>query len=149
MDSQDQNRLQNEVAQLIEQRLGQGVAIRADWFVHEVVLTHPDVHGADADWHTRNSYLAVREAVRKAVQRYRPKKGDAESQLVMPGCEYLQKGYLVDRGGEQCVVPTEQLTRDEIRAKMRELEGMAEGCLRHRDELAKFLEMREYAGAAE
>jgi hypothetical protein len=60
-----------------------------------------------------------------------------------PGFPRIQDGYTVVREGKSVLVPTEQLTPDELRAKAKETRAMGEGHLAHADELDRLADERE------
>lgn len=135
-----------EVTGQIETCLSEGRSVHASWLTHAVVGAHPKVEGNDKDFYTLCAYGYVRDAVRHALRRYKP---DAEEtpdpNIVLPGFERLQKGYLVEREKESVLVPTYQLSDGEIEAKATEYERMAEGCRLHAAELRRYKNKRAAA----
>lgn len=134
--------LVNEITTLIEARIGGGEPVAATWVTQEIVGLHPDVRGEDAPWYRSRAYDDVRAAVRHVVRSYKPAVEGTDEQLLLPGFERLQKAYLVSRDGDQIVVPTNQLTDEEVDAKVGELRRMAEGCHLHADELIRYRKTR-------
>ena len=63
----------------------------------------------------------------------------------LPGFEHLQLAYPVLRNGEQTVVPLRQMTAAELTLKAAEIEGMAQGCIDHADELRRYRD-QHFAG---
>lgn len=52
--------------------------------------------------------------------------------------EHLQKAYVVERNGEEVIVPVNQLSDEEIEAKIAELKKIGNEALGHADELSYY-----------
>lgn len=138
--------LQHEVSQIVIDRINSGEPTNAAWLTQAVVGAHPDIHGSDAEWYTYCAYGSVRDAVRDVLRKYRPDpKQEPDRQILLPGFERLQQAYLISRGGDQVLVAINQLTDEELEEKAREYEVMAQGCLKHADELRRYRRERRAA----
>lgn len=131
-----------EVQVLVEGRIDQGLSTEKAWLTHEILNRHQDLSGDDADWYRLCGYEHVGDTVGAVVRRYRPGKEGPDPQITIPGFEYLQKAYAIERDGRPTIVPIAQLSDDEVRGKAAELRGMAAGCHQHADELERFLSDR-------
>ena len=128
-----------EVTAIIEARISAGDTVAKPWLMHEVLGSHVMPKCDDEDWFLCCAREALDSVIRFVVQRYRPTENpDAQTSFPGPGFVRLQRGYAVERDGEQCIVPTLQLSDDEIDAKAAELRRMGEGCFMHADELMRF-----------
>lgn len=137
------NDIENEVAETIEGAIRDGKIAPAAWVTHTVVTSHDAIEGDDFDWYRVCAFTAVRDAVRRCLRRYKPDASvEADAQITLPGFDRLQKAYLVERDEDHVVVPTSQLVREEIVAKISELRIMGAGCFKHADELERYLNER-------
>ena len=136
--------LEMEVFTVIERALAQGNVAPAAWITQSVIADHTAISGDDADWYRLCAYGHVRDAVRKCLRRYRlDPETAADPQLTLEGFERVQKMYLVERAGDQVIVPTEQLTPTEVGDKIAELRQMGTGCFLYADELERYLNQRQ------
>lgn len=123
-------------------------AMRLDIAIIAVISRHEQVEGEDKDFYLLCAWGHVRVVVRQVLRRY---KGEPEveldQQIVMPGFKRLQRGYLVERGKESMLVPTDQLKNEELDAKAKEYDQMAEGCRLHALELRRYMMQRRSAAA--
>ncbi len=58
-------------------------------------------------------------------------------ELLMPGCEHLQRHYAVKRDDEEKLIPVESMTLDELRAKAAAFRKHADEHLKHAEELER------------
>lgn len=123
---------------LFELRLEAGLISESAWLVHEIVSAHDAIEGDDTDWYKCCAYDSVRSVVRKVVQEYRGESTTAVSQLVFDGFERLQRAYSIERDGCSLVIPIDQITYEELTAKIDALEAFAEGALVHARELRRY-----------
>jgi hypothetical protein len=134
-----------DVREVIELRLGAGDPTPTQWIVQQIIsqrqslLSHP--------WVRACAVFAVTALTRSELRRLHPS-AETEEQLVFPGCERMQRAYLVDRSGASMVVPTEQCTDAELRAKIDELRAMGDGCYAHATEIGRYIKKRRQAGSA-
>lgn len=133
-----QGELLQEVEKVIEGRLSEKQPTPATWIVLAVLAAHQDIHGEDEPFYALCGEEHVRDTVRKAIQKYKVTPEGAPDQLILPGCERMQKRYLVDRDNDQVIVPVELMTDAELIAKEDELGSMAAGCLQHQKELRRY-----------
>ena len=134
--------MKQEVAEIVEQRIKDGEVTITSWLVMEIISRHEDITGDDADWYRVCAKAHMKGVVGQVVRRYKPsEEEEADRQIIMPGCERLQLAYSVDRDGP-AIVPIDQLTIDEIDAKIAELSGMRAGLSQHIRELERYREQR-------
>jgi hypothetical protein len=124
--------------------------IQADWVAQAIMLDHPlPVPIGEDGFHHYTEYRTVREHVRRVMSRYDVKASpEPDRQLVLPGCERVQTHYLVDRGGQQCMVSVNRMTDKEIDDKAAELVSMGMGCYQHSEELLRYKEKRSSQAVA-
>jgi len=144
MTSSDQDLLQ-EIESAI---LSNATALKTQWLIQLVVANHADgIRGPDSEWAIRRCYEAVASAVRDVVRRLKPSPTNPElsESLLLPGFDGVQIRYSITRDGEQCIVPIEQATDEELLTKAMELDRMAAGCAKHAAGLRRYVEGRERA----
>jgi hypothetical protein len=143
--------LSEEIRQIIEEGLDSGRVQPASWIVDAVLKLHPfppDWIGDDREFAEQCCQAHIRVEVRKKLREYKAaEEKDDPVQARLPGFDYVQRAYLVERGGEAVIVPIGQMTLDELQEKIAELEGMAQGCVAHAEELRRYC--NERAGMAE
>jgi len=142
-----QNDLANEIHELIATTVNNDQVVAAGWIAQAIFNKRQDITGGDADFYKAKAWDAVRADVRQALNRYKSKP-EEDQQLVLPGYRYLQKAYMVERNQEQAVVPISQMTDEEIIARVAEYQRMADGCMKHAEELMGYLSRRQIRGAA-
>jgi hypothetical protein len=84
----------------------------------------------------------VRDTVREVLRRYKAAPEAPDPQIVLPGFERLQTGYLTERDGDQAIVPLSMMTTVELEAKAAELETMGMGCFQHAREIRRYIAQR-------
>lgn len=147
-DKMTETDLDHEVESFLLGRIEAGETIPADWIATAVIEQHPNIDGEDTEWYRSHVYGAVRNSVRRVLRKFKPTEDEGrDEQMILPGFERLQRAYLVEREAAQRVVPINQLTDEEIAAKVVEYETMAAGCLKHADELRRYLQERSSRAA--
>lgn len=117
--------------------------LHPDWITMSVMSNHPDVEGEDADFALVGCKAFVRNETRKQINRIKSAdEADYPEQLVMPGCNHLQKYYACERDGERCAVRVDMMTDDELQQKAGEYRSMGRACLDHADEIERYLSDR-------
>lgn len=139
--------IRQEVREIIRERINANVLTSADWLTHHVMRSHSDIQGSDADLHVILAHKALSAIVKECVGKYEPKPENTDQDL-LPGFDYVQCAYPIERGGVRVLVPTDLLTDDEVEARAIEFEGMARGCIAHAKELRAYIRLRASAGAA-
>jgi hypothetical protein len=71
---------------------------------------------------------------------YKERRDETPEQLRFEDFDYLQKAYLIEREGEQTIVPLKNCTCTELTEKIAELRRMGDGCYKHADEIHRFME---------
>lgn len=128
--------LDSEVSMKAEEMVTNG-EMPKNWLVLAVMKDHTDLHGDDA----LMALCCMRETVATRVNKYFSAVKAAEEetpQIPLPGFERLQRRYVIRRNKEQTIVSVYSMTDEELENKAVEMEAMAEGCLKHADELRKF-----------
>ena len=142
-----EKKLTAEVAQLVRRGLLEGRTVQTWWLTNAVaarqLADREPIGGGDKEFYLISAWRHLREVavrqVRQVLRRYKAEpEAKTDPQIVMPGFERLQRGYLVDREKESVLVPTDQLTDTELDAKANEYGRMAEGCRLHALELHRY-----------
>jgi hypothetical protein len=137
--------LSEEIRRIIEDGLDRDRVLPASTIVKAVIDRHPlprDWRGVHREFTELSSAGYVRIELRKHLREYKAAGEPADGQLRLPGFDYLQRGYLVERGGEDCVVPILQMARAECELRRDGLRKMARGCDAHADEWDRFIAER-------
>lgn len=132
--------LQTEIEGLVQRAINSGSTVAAAWITQTVMLAHGNVAGSDADWLIANARRHVRASVQKVISRYKASEQDGDPQMVLEGFERLQKAYLIEREGDQLIVPITQMTAPELMARAFEYRRMAAGCEEHAREIERYVE---------
>lgn len=147
--------LEREIDQHIGARLTARHTVRPSVASAEILKTHPNISGADAPWYQFCAGELVYDLVNAVARRHKGGPKPPDPQMVLKGFEQLQMAYTIlrphqeknDAGDlvevtEPEIVPTDELTNDELRGKVAELRGMGAGCYRHADELERYRQIR-------
>ena len=146
--SADHTSLLAEIQAVVDGQLAAGAVVRASWVTQAVVQARGALSGDDAGWYRSRAYESVRAAVGELVRRSGgDEDGESDAALVLPGFEKLQARYLITREGEACIVPLDDLTEEEMLAKLRQFRRNMAGLQKHYDELDAF-RMRKFGGVA-
>jgi hypothetical protein len=127
-----------EVREFIAAQIQDGKVILVGELALQILISKPSIEGQDKEFYQIAAMAYVKTVVKRCVGKF-----DAapvsDPQLVLDGFEHLQVAYSVERDGQICLVPVDQLTPREIEARAAEYEQMAASCRKHAKEL------REYA----
>ena len=146
MKSKSKAEVTNEIRRIVTDRLNAGEIIRAEWLTMEILSTHNAIEGEDADFYVACAVDFIQDTAKRCIGDFSPKaQVKTSAQITMPGFDYMQRAYTVERNGEICVVPVHLLTDDEIEDRALELELMARGCIAHAKELRAFGRGRRFA----
>jgi len=118
--------------------------LHPDWITTGIMGNHQDIEGEDADFAIVGCRAFVRNEVRKQINKIKSiDDSDAPEQLVMPGCNHLQKYYACERDDERCAVRVDMMTDDELQQKAAEYRAMGRACFDHADEIERYLAERQ------
>lgn len=133
----------SEIRKIVSDRIEAGVVIRAEWLTTEILSMKSQIDGDDADFYIACAVDFIKDTAKRCIGLYAPKPTIAtDAQIVMPGFDYVQRAYTVERDGEVVLVPVHLLTDAEIKARSAELMAMARGCIAHAKELRAYLRER-------
>lgn len=148
--------LTQEIRRIIDDGLARDRAQPASWIVKAVLDRHPFPaawQGDDRDFAEGCCAAHVRVEVRKKLREYKAGEDDDgatnPAQGRLPGFDYVQRAYLIERAGEPTIVPIGQMTELEGAAKIAELRKMARGAAAHAAELERYFAERAQPAAAE
>lgn len=117
------------------------------WITHDICTGHLVglSEGDDADFWRQAGYIAVRAEVGEYLRKYYSadrEPDDDEGQQRLPGFEYVQTHYIVERDGDKLAVPTTDLTDDEIGRITARLRATGAALFAHADDLERFQRSR-------
>jgi hypothetical protein len=133
-----------EVREFIAEKLAGGHTISVNWLTHEMVGQKSDIYGSDCDFYRLCAYGHLSRVIKQCIGKYQPTP-DQDRQLVLDGFDHLQTGYPVERNGERMLVPTDQISDEELLARAAEYEEMARGCRQHAKEIRAYVKARQAA----
>jgi hypothetical protein len=136
-----------EIARKVEAWDAAGKVLHPSWIAMEICNDHEEdlARGQGADWWKHRGFRAVRQDVGRFIAKNYGQKAEDDAQHVLPGCEYVQRRYIVKRDGDDVAVLVEDMTDEEIEAKAQELEKRGRSCIAHADELRLFGKRRKRA----
>jgi hypothetical protein len=137
-----------EVRKFVQDRVDSGVVTRVDWLSTEYLESKGDVSGGDLEFYRTCALAHVSEVIKKVVGKYDSKPARAETEVLLPGFEHLQRAYTIKRDGVHLLVPVDQLRPEELLTRAAEYDDMAKGCRAHARELREYVSAREQASAA-
>lgn len=133
-----------DVRAFIDEKVEAGEIVQVRWIVHEIVASRSEIDGYDADFYRACAFEVITKVAKECIGKYEATP-QASAQLVMDGFEYAQKAYPVERSGDRVLVPTDQMTVEELNARADEYERMAAGCRLHAKELRYLARMKDAA----
>lgn len=134
----------SEIHRLIDDKIASGVLVQTHWIAHEVLGRHDDIEGQDAEWYRVCTFKEVCRIAKSAIGKYRAE-DVTDQQILLPGFTHLCKAYPLTRDGELVLVPVDQCSDDELRARAADLDKMAKGCIAHARELREYVNARAQA----
>jgi len=126
-------------------KIESGAIVNMHWATTEVLNEYANIEGQDVDFYLICARHYVSDQVKRCIKMFEPSEDQSSGQLVLDGFMHLQKAYPVDRPDGRALVPTDQLTNDELKARAAEYEKMAAGCMAHADEIRKYIRDRQAA----
>lgn len=133
-----------EVRKIIADKVHQGEVVVIDWLTHEIISSKDGISGSDLDFYRVCAFTHVKDVVKRCVGKY-DSKPTTDRQLTLDGFEYLQVAYTVARDEQIVLVPVNQLSDDEIEARAKAYDDMADGCKAHARELRSYKRIRRQA----
>lgn len=133
--------LTKEIRAIIDSRIQRNDPVKPDWVTKEILDAHQEISGDDSDFYFCLAREAIRDQVRKQINRFRLTPEQAlvvDKQIVLPGFERLQRAYLIEINGDQIAIPIEKMTDAQLQTKITELEAMGDGCYQHATELKRY-----------
>lgn len=120
-------------------------------YAGEFLRNHNDIVGGDCDFYLAIAREFVTSEAAKCMKSYSREADEAmvgdepSADSLLPGFEQMRRAYAVKRGGQRLLVPTLQLTPDEIREKIAQYKKAARGYEKHVEELEALLPIIEKA----
>jgi len=133
-----QKELIDEIEELLLARIESGLITDPATLAQEVMGEHSDLRGSDSDFYELCAWNHVRVCIRVVLRDHKLTGLNPSKQLLLPGCEHVQKAYCVELDEEPRIIPIEKMTPEQLRTKALELRQMAAGCYKHADELDRF-----------
>src|SRR4051812_7114598 len=102
-----ENDLVRAVKAVIGGRIDAGLPSPKNWIIHEVIRRHDNIEGDDTEFYRICAFGHVGSVVRKVLSDYKLEEvaNAGAGDDLLPGFEYVQKAYLVTRGGDSVIVP--------------------------------------------
>lgn len=147
--------LRKDISDVVLAAREKGMRAHCAWITTEVCNRHPK--DGDSDFWTLTGHIGTQREVRSYLNAMKLRE-DEESDsgqnnlpgvVIMPGFKYLQKSYFVadpnDPQGAPMLIPTPEMTDEQIDMKIREKQRMAAGNLKHAEELERYKKDRRRA----
>lgn len=126
-----------EVREFIADKIGRGDVVIIGWLAVEILASKARIEGEDKDFYHVAAMAHVKNVVKRCVGKF-DASPVSDPQLVLDGFDHLQVAYSVERDGQTCLVPVDQLTLSEIEARAAEYDQMASSCRKHAKELRTY-----------
>jgi hypothetical protein len=133
--------LESHVRKLIADKIDVGEIIKMEPTVQELISRQGEITGEDVSFYLLCAHEYVWQLVKKAVGIYDQPQVD-NNQLTLPGYEFMQVGYTVERDGERQLVPVSLLSDDELLARAKEFRKQATSLVNHAEEIEKYVANR-------
>ncbi|HEY1247311.1 MAG TPA: hypothetical protein VGF29_21020 [Hyphomicrobiaceae bacterium] len=129
-----------EIKSWLDRLADEGQPWRADWIANAICVSHEAGLADCQDAHFWRHYTlgAVRDQVRRVMNKRAGPAADGEETPRLPGFEHLQMYYLVKRGDEEVGVHVRDLTDAELDEKAALLRAMGTTCFAHAQEIERF-----------
>lgn len=133
----DEQSIRSEMHKIAQERIEAGEITSLDAIVYGVLDARSNIEGDDAPFYRVHAFQELKRVAKSVVGKYDAKETTADD-LLLPGFQHLCKAYSMLRDGETVIVPVDQCTNNELKARAAQLDEMAKGCIAHA------LEIREY-----
>lgn len=142
------DQVRREITAKVDDLAAAAKALHPAWITHDICVGHLGGlgEGDDADFWRNAGYIAVRAEVGQYLRKYysadKSPDDDDEGQRRLPGFEYVQTHYIVERDGDELAVPTTDLNDDEIGRITARLRATGAALFAHADDLERFQRSR-------
>lgn len=141
------DQVRREITAKVDDLAAECKSLHPAWITHDICLGHMAGlgQGDDADFWRHAGYIAVRAEVGQYLRKYYSADkapDDDEGQRRLPGFEYVQTHYIVDRDDTEIAVPTTDLSDDEISRIAARLRATGSALFAHADDLERFQRSR-------
>ncbi len=140
--------IHGEIRKMIADCIERGEARSVASFVDTIMAKHSAIAGDDADFYLICARHRIKEIVSTTIGKFQPKARSVDRQLVLDGFKHLQTAYTFDRMGETVLVPVDQCTDAELRARAQEFTEMMKGCRDHAREILEYVDVRSRVAEA-
>ncbi len=137
--------LQREISKVIDQKRALKEKLHPSWITTAIMESHSDITGVDADFHKCCSRVSIRKEVTQQVNRIDADPANPSQQLILDGFDHLQSYYVVERDGELVGVPVDEVSNAELLRKADEYDAMGRACMKHADEIRRYVSNRKIA----
>ena len=146
--------LRKEINTLLDHLQSQDQALRPQWVTMEICRAHTEglAQNEHAPFWEYGGYTQTRKLATVCInareQALPDEEGDGAPYL--PGFEYLQRYYVVQRQGEDVGVPVLECTDEELYAKAALYRSQSRKLVAHADEIERYIQWRaqEHARAS-
>lgn len=142
------DRVRREITAKVDDLAAASRSLHPAWITHDICIGHVVglAEGDDADFWRQAGYIAVRAEVGQYLRKYysadKSPDDTEEGQRRLPGFEYVQTHYIVERDGDELAVPTTDLDDDEIARIAARLRATGGALFAHADDLERFQRSR-------
>lgn len=141
------DQVRREITAKVDDLAADARALHPAWITHDICVGHLVGlgDGDDADFWRQAGYIAVRAEVGQYLRKYYSadkSPDDEDGQRRLPGFEYVQTHYIVERDGDELAIPTTDLNDDEIARITARLRATGSALFAHADDLERFQRSR-------
>jgi hypothetical protein len=142
----DETSIRSEMHKLAQARIEAGEVTGLDELVHGVIDRRGAIEGDGAPFYRVHTFSDLKRIAKSVVGKYAAEDSTAD-ELLLPGFVHLCKAYPMTRDGAVVIVPVDQCTDDELKARANQLDEMARGCVAHAREIREYMLARKPVAA--
>jgi hypothetical protein len=139
-----QKALRARIREIFHSAYADNGSVGVEWVVKAIMDEKGKATGENADFYTSCAWKFVKDEVYRATTGIA---AEEKEQPLLPGYTHLRQAYQVSRDGNAVIVLVEDLTDDEIKAKIASYEAKRGGLRGHIKELRAYLKKRVSARA--
>lgn len=143
-----EEKLRNEINDVLERLRARGEVLQPQWITQEICQRHRSglASTADAEYHIAfwefSGYTLTRKLTTRCINDLDDAADQRAAKPLLPGFEFLQRHYVINRDGVDVGVPIEESTDAELLAKAALYRAQSTRLLAHADELDRYVELR-------
>lgn len=139
----NEDSIHSEIRKYVSDLVDSGVVSRVEWITDNFLNSCGTISGDGTAIYRYCTRQHVHRIVKKVVGKYAVEARAVQDENVsLPGFEYLQRAYTMQRDNHIDLVPIEKCRDEELLARAVEYDQQARGCRAHARELRSFVKSR-------